>query len=346
MFDKTPNTAPATPATPQEGDKQSGIVVHTMPREFYGKEAAMLESAQPKPEQKPITPPPQQPKPAPVIAAPTLNPAAAPIVLKKRSWPIVLGMALLFIGVLGAGGYFAYVRIMEEQQRREEAEAALIKEQEDAAKRARELAEQQQRQEEESLVPTPATDTDSDGLTDIEERLYGTNERDPDSDEDTFLDGNEVFHRYHPLGVAPSTLLDTGAVKVLDELTYDYTLYYPSSWSVALSREAFGVTFKSARQASIQLTWSEKDGLNESLAEWFAREVVGGDIGDYEEMMTKNGYYGLVTADDRTAYIDIGEAVVKMVYDLGEKNQIEYLQTFQMMVNSLEYVEREEAATP
>ena len=73
-----------------------------------------------------------------------------------------------------------------------------------------------------AATPVPGKDTDSDGLTDVEELLYGTNFRDPDSDEDTFLDGNEVFHRYHPLGVAPSTLIDTGAVKIFGDAGYAY----------------------------------------------------------------------------------------------------------------------------
>ena len=50
-------------------------------------------------------------------------------------------------------------------------------------------------------VGVPGTDTDSDGLTDLEESLiYQTNPRLPDTDRDGFLDGNEVFHLYNPNG--------------------------------------------------------------------------------------------------------------------------------------------------
>lgn len=351
MFDSGGTPAPAVPASaPATG--AGDIVIHTMPREFYGKEAALAESgaakgeaAMPKPEPKPEP----KPVPPPIAPPPVPQKSLPPVVVKGHSWPFILGTTVFFLAVLGVGGYFAYTRIMEEQAMREEAEAALIAEQ--AAQEAAEAARAAREAEEAAAAalaaaePTPGTDTDSDGLTDIEERLYGTDERDPDSDEDTFLDGNEVFHGYHPLGNAPSTLLDTGAVKVLDEPTYAYTMYYPSTWSVALARDTSSVTFKSARQAGVSATWKEKEGPNETLAEWFAREESTLSISDMTEMMTKNGYQTLSTSDDRTTYIDLGDAVLVLVYDLGDKTQIEYLQTFQMMVNSVVYVERDETTT-
>jgi len=44
------------------------------------------------------------------------------------------------------------------------------------------------------------TDTDKDGLSDMREKIYGTDKNNPDSDGDGFLDGEEVVHGYDPLG--------------------------------------------------------------------------------------------------------------------------------------------------
>ncbi|MBU2509676.1 fibronectin type III domain-containing protein, partial [Patescibacteria group bacterium] len=64
-------------------------------------------------------------------------------------------------------------------------------------------------------LPPAGLDTDSDGLSDLEEVLYGTNSKSPDTDADGFLDGNEVFHLYNPAGTAPVKLLDSALVKII-----------------------------------------------------------------------------------------------------------------------------------
>lgn len=46
-------------------------------------------------------------------------------------------------------------------------------------------------------------DFDNDGLTDEEEKLYGTDWRRPDSDGDGYLDGEEIASGYNPLRPAP-----------------------------------------------------------------------------------------------------------------------------------------------
>lgn len=43
-------------------------------------------------------------------------------------------------------------------------------------------------------------DSDSDGLTDAEEELYGTDPENPDTDADGYPDGSEVLKGYNPLG--------------------------------------------------------------------------------------------------------------------------------------------------
>jgi len=52
-------------------------------------------------------------------------------------------------------------------------------------------------------------DTDSDGLNDNMESIYGTDYNNPDSDGDGFLDGEEVLSGYDPLKPAPDDRLDT-----------------------------------------------------------------------------------------------------------------------------------------
>jgi len=49
------------------------------------------------------------------------------------------------------------------------------------------------------LAPNTGVDSDSDGLTDVEEKdIYKTDPYNFDTDADTFNDGNEVSHLYDP----------------------------------------------------------------------------------------------------------------------------------------------------
>jgi len=62
-------------------------------------------------------------------------------------------------------------------------------------------------------------DSDQDGLTDAEEKLYGTNPHKPDTDGDSYTDGAEVRAGYDPLKPAPGDKLtgDAGTVKGLSD---------------------------------------------------------------------------------------------------------------------------------
>lgn len=334
MFDKQKTTEAPAAVQPTAAPSVADVIVHAMPREFYGKEAEVVGGGQTTslpPAPVPLKPVIVQPRPIVLAAGPGVP------VKAKRSMKGMVIMAIVCLAVLGTGAFAAYKIVESVKEQKHLAEVELQKLQ---AEQEADAAEAARRAEQEAIAaatPTPAKDTDSDGLTDIEELLYGTNFREPDSDKDSFLDGNEVFHRYHPLGLAPSTLLDTGAVKIFENAEYPFTIYYPSTWSTAFDEGVTAVTFRSSRQATIRAEWEEKDAT-ETLADWYDAELSGNDAKNLKEILTKAGYYGLTTSDDRTSYLDLGTGVITLTYDLGDRTQIEYLQTFQMMVNSVEVI--------
>lgn len=188
----------------------------------------------------------------------------------------------------------------------------------------------------------PGVDTDSDGLTDTEEeQVYKTDPRRPDTDSDGFLDGNEVFHRYNPGGTAPGTLLESGLVVevsgVADGLPFSYL--HPATWK--RTGIDTGWELDSGTGEGIRMTTMAKR-RSQTLAEWLsavdadARPTLG---------QTKNGL-PLAQVDQLTAYIDLGDMVFILVYDTGVKARVDYLQTFQMMINSVVIGQDEELATP
>jgi protein-disulfide isomerase len=56
------------------------------------------------------------------------------------------------------------------------------------------------------------TDTDGDGLSDAQEKTYGTDPNDSDSDDDGYLDGAEVDNGYNPMGEGKLVLPGSGIV--------------------------------------------------------------------------------------------------------------------------------------
>ncbi len=167
---------------------------------------------------------------------------------------------------------------------------------------------------------TPGTDSDSDGLTDIEENLvYDTDPKKPDTDSDGFLDGNEVFHGYNPGGTAPGTLIESGLVELIAGSFNGtrYELFAPRVWDVEVV--------------------DEEQVLDAQTGEGFRITFEDGDLPDGDVRTTKQGTDYLLSEDQLTAWLDLGTGLLVIEYDTGIKSKVDYLQTFQMMLNSVTY---------
>lgn len=302
------------PEAPEAKPEDLGVVIHVMPKDFFGKEAKLRVEA------APVTPP-------PVVVAPIVpKPALTPLPPKRRV-PLALWILLIVVFLLGAGAV-AYVMLTKTPPQTVATTPPVT-----TLPATTPTPTTTKPTVATPVVPTQSKDSDSDGLTDIEERMYGTDYRNPDSDGDTFLDGNEVFHRYDPNGLAPSTLLDTGAVKVFADTSLPFTVYYPTSWQSSIDAAKSMVTFKTPNLASVVVTWGVKE-KDLTVEDWVLKNVKGADITTLKASYTKEGYYTLRSKDDLVAYLDLGTAVYTMTYSLNSSTEISYIQTFAMMVNS------------
>jgi len=293
------------------------FVIHVMPEAFKQKKTVIKEEKKPvvvpKPEVKPVK------KPIP-IKPPIKKPVLAKKKKSKLPWILAL-VGFIFIVVLVVLGWFALRTvepeiIIEEPPIEEEIEEVVIVEQEIRS----------------------GSDLDSDGLSDIEEVMYGTDVRDPDSDGDTFLDGNEVFHRYSPLGLAPQTLRDTGAVDEYENEDLGFTLTYPAQWTVAAEvdaefQETEEVIFRTNSTATIRLAASSLE--DQIFNDWYKDNSIGeDDFNELDTTLTKEGYMAYMSSGGLLSYVEIGDWVYIFKYDLSDELEIVYLQTFQMMINS------------
>ena len=294
-----------------------GVVIHVMPKDFLGRNASLR--VEPKPTVVPVA-----------VVAPMPNAAPVVILPPKRRVPVALWIVLALVLILGIGAV-AYIVLTKAP---DQVVAPVVVAPAPLPKTEPVVVPKVVETPKAPAVPEQSKDSDSDGLTDIEERMYGTDYRNPDSDGDTFLDGNEVFHRYDPMGVAPSTLLDTGAVKVYSEASLPFTVYYPLSWKVTADLAKSIATFKTPALASVTVEWSAKDPLL-TVEDWVLKNVKGMDITTLKSSYTKEGYYTLRSKDDLVAYVDGKDSVYTLTYALNTSLEISYIQTFAMMINSL-----------
>lgn len=306
----------STADMPAKGE-DLGVTIHVMPKDFIGRDASLR--VEPKPTIAPIV----------VTTSPVSQSAVLP---PKHRVPRALWIILGIVLILGIGSV-AYIVLTKAP---DQVVAPVVVTTAPLPK-TEPVVVPKVVEPPKPAVPVQSKDSDSDGLTDIEERMYGIDYRNPDSDGDTFLDGNEVFHRYDPMGVAPSTLLDTGAVKIYSDATLPFTIYYPLSWKDTASLARKLVTFKTSALASVTVEWGDRDPLL-TVEDWVLKNVKGVDISTLKSSYTKGGYYTLRSKDDLVAYIDGGKSIYTLTYALNESLEISYIQTFAMMINSLHII--------
>ncbi len=335
MFGKKEETQPVNAGATAPAVKTDDMVLHVMPKEFLGKPAQGLSAPvqapapqAPRPMPAPAPLPVAVVPPAPVALPPAqmVKPPAATVKppapkSKFRLFIILFFFLILFAGA-GVGAYY-YFFLMP-------VPAPVVV----PTPTPEPTPEPTPTPTPTPTAPTPGKDTDSDGLTDVEELLYGTDYRNPDTDGDTFLDGNEVYHRYHPNGKAPQTLLDTGAVRIFQSPGLPFTIYYPSPWTPVVDATAGSVSFRAPSTESVTVSSTPKDPT-ENLEVWYQHNVPNENEQALAPTYTSEGLLALSKPDGRTAYVDGGDKVFTLTYDLGDSTTIEFLTTFQMMLNSL-----------
>jgi hypothetical protein len=205
--------------------------------------------------------------------------------------------------------------------------------------------ESKRMQIEEAPAVFPSLDTDQDGLTDVEETLLYTTDKDVfDSDGDTYSDKQELLNLYNPSGNAPITLLDSGNVDEYENSAFGYAIYYPLKWNAkSLDGSDREVLFTSTTNEFIQVI-VEENPEKLSLQKWFA-QTFGEEIAQRALPIrtNKNALIGIRGIDQKTAYFGHNGVIYIITHNTGNKEFIDYGVTFEMMVKSFRLLDREEA---
>lgn len=184
-------------------------------------------------------------------------------------------------------------------------------------------------------LPPAGLDSDSDGISDLEEDLFKANIHNPDTDGDGFLDGNEVFNLYNPNGRAPAKLVESSTIKKISN-EIGWSMYIPTKWKYKLEKD-------DGTQASIESETGEifkiiiKDNKNQlSVVDWFMQNNPEVQKEEIMQFTSKKGYHGIISPDLLTTYIPWENKIFAFQYNLMKKPFINYRTVYSMMLNSLE----------
>jgi len=194
-----------------------------------------------------------------------------------------------------------------------------------------------------ALPPTPPTveplppaglDTDSDGISDLEEALFGAEPRSPDTDRDGFLDGNEVFNLYNPSGRAPAKLTESGLMK---EITSEigWSLLIPKDWTTVMDvPDGSRATIKSTHGESFAIT-IEDNIQGQDVTDWYVANNPDVDKSQLLFYRSKGGYEGIIGEDLLTTYVPWENKIFVFSYEMNDQPFINYRTAYSMMLNSL-----------
>jgi len=183
-------------------------------------------------------------------------------------------------------------------------------------------------------LPPAGLDSDSDGISDLEEAIFGSDVRNPDSDGDGFLDGNEVFNLYNPMGKAPAKLADSGMVKEVGGAV-GWTMLIPTKWSMALDDADGSAATISSDHGEKFVVSIEDNPDNMSIVDWYLAKYQGTDKTTLMKYKSKGGYEGIIGPDLLTTYIPWGNKIFVFQYDRGTQPFINLRTVYSLMLNSV-----------
>lgn len=184
------------------------------------------------------------------------------------------------------------------------------------------------------LPPTASLDTDQDGLTDVEEVIYGTAIDNQDSDGDGYTDGSEVVNGYAPAKAESVKLYETEAFTKYANNILGYSFYYPTTWDKqSLAADDGDIIFTSLTNEFIQVVvQNNPDGLAPEV--WYANNVP--DLAVVDVPVINIGTIRAARSlDSLNIYFNLGSRLITVSYNLATHSTADYLTTWQAIYKSL-----------
>lgn len=179
-------------------------------------------------------------------------------------------------------------------------------------------------------------DVDRDGLTDVEEDLYGTQLRLPDTDGDGYTDGQELLSGYSPLSSGPVLLSDTALMNTYLNDAFGYSLLYPSSWLARPTDESRQEIVFVSSTGEVMSFKVRDNASGVSLNQWLVDNSAG-NPSDFTSFANRAKLNVLVNASQMKYFIDVpaSSKVIEVTYEPNQVIRLNFITTLRAMVNSL-----------
>ncbi|MBU1038928.1 thrombospondin type 3 repeat-containing protein [Patescibacteria group bacterium] len=189
-----------------------------------------------------------------------------------------------------------------------------------------------------SVVPPSLTsDQDADGLTDMEEAIFGTDVNKPDSDSDGYLDGSEVNQGYDPIKADGAKLIDSEKFSWYKNEKFNYDILYPLAWlAKATDQETTEVIFSGAEGEFIEVLVVDNPGKLTAV-DWYAKQVPNLKPAEVP-IVTIGDLTWARSLDGLNLYTTLNNSLVTLSYNIGTRTQASYYHLFQAMVKSFQVV--------
>jgi hypothetical protein len=185
-----------------------------------------------------------------------------------------------------------------------------------------------------------SSDVDRDGLTDIEEAIFGTSPSKPDSDADGFTDGSEVPGGYNPAIAAGALLVDAGYIDTIETNFIDtnFKTLYIRNWFARSLPAVKQVQITADTGENIKITVSD-NAQSTSVGNWFLlnnplvlpSQITAISVGELEGIITPSGLKIYLTDPLR-------KNIYTFEYIIGAGDEMRYPSIFRMIVDNFELI--------
>ena len=337
MTENNPNPNPNTNYIPSQP-----LEVHTMPNQFITGHSV-------NPQQQ-ITPPPQH---------------------KKSSWIIIVIIVVAVLAILGGAGFLLYKNLPLQNDQSNQNTNNINQQNKNTNKISNSNKNSNVNKNQNSnsntnsninsssntnnnansntntsVIIKNSTDSDNDGLTNEEEKLYDTSASMPDTDKDTFKDGGEIINAYNPKG--PGKITDSELVIKYENEEFAYLVYYPSKWIAQkvgeTNKNVMFVSSDPNNAGEFVEVITENNPYGFSALDWFLDQNNNLKAEDVQAIEV-NGLKGVLSINGYTAYFTDSNNVYAVSYNFGTKTEINFASTFQMIYRSFKLTEKKKAKT-
>lgn len=190
-----------------------------------------------------------------------------------------------------------------------------------------------------SLSLMKAADKDKDGLTDVEEALIGTDSNLVDTDKDTYRDAEELGNFYSPLDKGGVKLESKDFLKSYTNNVYGYKFLYPTKWLAAAldDKNPREVMVTASENEFINIFIDEKE-TDQALDAWYLEKAPSVTVSELKHFKTYKKLTALESPDGFTVYLNQGNDVYIINYNIGLKEEASFPNLFQVLVDSFEFV--------